>query len=139
MERYGKSYKSSKWIERLNEKNCEYDVLMNMCYNPHMQLDPPFLELSSLQKEDLISIAESYSYYKNTSIDDSTVQNIIQQLEILDPGLNRPLYLIFLIDAWIDNRDLSKWNKSFILDSVLAREIHRIKLILKMLLMMIYS
>lgn len=49
----------------------------------------------------------------------------------MDPGLNRPLYLIFLIDAWIDNRDLSKWNKSFILDSVLAREIHRIKLILK--------
>ncbi len=132
LERYGKSYKTSKWVERINERNCEYDALLNLCYNPNMQLDPPFLVLSSLMEEELISIAQSYYHYNvNASIDSSTVQTIIKQLGILDPGLNRPLYLIFLIDAWIENRDLSKWNKTFILESVLARELHRIKVILK--------
>lgn len=132
LERHGKSYKTSKWIEKINEKNCKYDVLMNMCYNPMMQLDPPFLELSSLSKDDLVSIAQSYYFFKkNDFIDDSIIQCIIEQLSVLDPEFNRPLYLIFLVDAWIDSGDLSKWNKTFILESVLDRELHRINLIIK--------
>lgn len=131
LERYGKSYRTAKWIERLNERNCEYDALVNMCYNPTMCLDPQFLVLPSLLKEELVSIAENYCNYNNTLIESSTIQSIINQLDILDPGYNRPLYLIFLIDAWLDNKDLSNWNKKFILESVLIRELHRIKLILR--------
>lgn len=131
LERQGKSYKTSKWIERLNERNCEYDVLINTCYNPSLNLDPPFLVLSSLSRENLVSISQNYSDYNNVIIDDSTIQDIIKQLSILDPGFNRPLYLIFLIDTWLCNGNLSKWNKTFILDNVLTRELHRIKLIIK--------
>ena len=132
LERYGKSYKSSKWIERLNEKNCKYDALLSILYNPENKLDPPLLELFPLENENLTLIAQNYSLRLNMTIDDLTIEKIINYLETLDPISRRPLYFIFLIDAWLStNGNLSEWDKPFVLENILLRELHRIRLIIQ--------
>lgn len=125
IERNGKNYSDAVWIKTMEnviyfESNKKQ--FRNACFNSE-----EFLRLNPIEDKLLTQIIRSYAGKFNKFLSINESNKLICYLREIDPGLRRPLYALFIVDAWIDGINISKLNSSNILDYILEKEIDRIK------------
>lgn len=86
---------------------------------------PDFLELSGIGEEDYIKLIDAYCRaYANTSLNETDMQVILKYIsdELSDPIRKvEPLYVLFSVDAFLQEKQLNHWNKQELLKNVLQR------------------
>ena len=115
------------WIKQLYANVHHEQKLKSACYQEN------FLVLQPLLDDDLLTIIRNYALalkQNNGKIDhvlpDAT-KLLLQKLKTIDPGLCRPLYAMFLTDAYVSGQNPEQWNRTDILDYVTIREQKRLK------------
>lgn len=87
------------------------------------------LILNTTGDEELVRIIENYIRnigYENQP-NDVDKKNMLNTLELIDPGIKRPLFALFIADAWIDNcLNLKDWNRERAVSYVANKELRRI-------------
>ena len=102
------------WYELLNLYANSPRKLKNVCYQEN------FLELKPLSDSDLKEIMRNYiEKYSHNEIDED---KLLKVLENVDKDLKRPLYALFISDAWLNDDNLTKWSRNEILDYMYDRE-----------------
>ena len=77
---------------------------------------------------DLLEIIENYAKAFNDNVlPDAEKQMLLDKLKSIDPDLCRPLYAMFLTDAYVEGKNPERWNQRDILDYVTERETRRLK------------
>ena len=88
------------------------------------------LELGRIDDESIISITEDYikSVGCKRQINDEDKENIIVTLDKVDPDNHRPLFALFIADAWIDDpKKLRNWDEEAAVKYVANKEQERIE------------
>ncbi|MBQ9278128.1 MAG: leucine-rich repeat protein [Lachnospiraceae bacterium] len=86
------------------------------------------IDLKALDDVCLKSIIIDYITKQNNTLDFSQipVDLIIEKLKDIDIELKRPIFALFIADAWVNNEELTKWDKEDALDYLLKREKDRL-------------
>jgi len=106
----------------------QHDVMAAQ-YRP--ATDAPFLDdnnlmrLRPLNDDDMISVVNDYAAAFDAQVDASL---IIETLKKIDPELRRPLYALFVTDAYLVGNDLRTWDRESALEYVYLKERERILL-----------
>jgi hypothetical protein len=92
---------------------------------------PGLLPLKPMDEAGLSAIITNYLKGINKSLpDQNTIQKIIATLKSIDPEGRRPLYLLFLADAWaLQGEKILIWDRSKLLSWIHQNELKRIRLI----------
>lgn len=113
----------SAWTKRLYDNVHNESKLKETCYQK------TFLKLSPLSDYDLMDIIGNYAtalqeYKLKTGkiLANSKKQMLLHKLKTIDPDLCRPLYAMFLTDAYMDSNDPEQWKREDILNYVIDRE-----------------
>ena len=88
-----------------------------------------FLELSKLNDESILKIIEDYlsSIGTDKILTDMDRETMLTTLEAADPDMHRPLFALFIADAWVDNsEELKKWDDEAAVKYVVDKELDRI-------------
>ena len=124
----GRSQEDFAWTKRLYSNVRNEIKLKGTCYRK------TFLSLSPLSDQYLLDIMENYvaalqgNKWKTVRVlADKKKQMLLQKLKTIDPDLYRPLYAMFLADAYVDNKDIEQWKRKDILDYVISREKKRLQ------------
>ena len=90
--------------------------------------------LSPLDDHDLLDIIGNYalalgqnSEYADCMLPDTVKRLLLQKLKSIDPQLHRPLYALFLTDAFVTGNNPEQWERNDILEYVTEREQKRLK------------
>ena len=117
----------SGWIKQLYANVRHEQKLKSACYQEN------FLVLQPLLDDDLLTIIKNYALALeqngrkiNHVLPDAT-ELLLQKLKSVDPELCRPLYAMFLTDAYVSGQNPKQWNRKDILDYVAVREQKRLK------------
>ena len=99
-------------------------ALRNVCFRES------FLSLLPLSDGDLKEIIKAYAaaikpWEKELSAEETEL--LLKKLKEIDPELCRPLYAMFLTDAFIEGMAPEHWNQKNVLDYVLEREQKRLE------------
>lgn len=92
-----------------------------------------FLNLQPLSDDNLKKIIKNYAiamkseYNQGNIMSDEKADMLLQKLKTIDPILYRPLYAMFLTDAYIEGNDSERWNREDILDYIIGRENKRLR------------
>ena len=84
--------------------------------------DKQFLCLKAPHDNDIKKIIRNYGLYKGEMIEDPVIDLLVRTLEKVDPGFKRPLYAMFITDAYCENEDPTTWDKESVLEWVTERE-----------------
>ena len=113
----------SPWIHQLYSGVRHIDKLKKVSYKEN------YLKLQPLLDSDLLSIMETYAsalwqngMRVNKSLSNAKKLMLLQKLSIIDPVLCRPLYALFLTDAYVEGYDLDGWSRESTLNYVIRRE-----------------
>ena len=84
----------------------------------------PLISLRSLSKESLQEVMRQYSAkVENKTMEQSTAELLQRKLaQDIDPHMQRPLYAIFMAEAWANGDNPENWKKGEALEHVLNRE-----------------
>lgn len=122
-----RDYQDSAWTKHLYSDVHDGNKLKKTCYHE------TFLNLPPLSDHDLLDIIGNYATAlqgdkpKETRVLTYKIkQMLLQKLKAIDPGLCRPLYAMFLTDAYMDNNDPEQWKTEDILSYVISREKKRL-------------
>lgn len=113
------------WITQLYSSVHNEARLKKACYKE-------FLNLQPLSDDNLRKIIKSYAiairpeYNKGNTISDEKTEMLLQKLRTIDPNMYRPLYAMFLTDAYIEGNDPERWSREDILDYIIGRENKRL-------------
>lgn len=116
--------------EQNDKRATLFTALTEEDYNGRLkgyQWKEDFISIKPLQKDSIKRILRSYIEYRTKDIDDNAVENLFMTLEKIDPDLRRPLYAMFIADAYCDNEDPSHWDRERVLNWVTEREDKLIK------------
>lgn len=116
LERDGESLDSSSWGSGLRAEVGRATLIRRSCWRE------PFLQLEPLQEEELLCIMEDYAAKIGKRLDEKTAQQLLEALKSTDPELRRPLYAMFLTDAWANGKEPEQWGQKAVLDYVLQQE-----------------
>lgn len=112
-----------RWIKQLYENVRYKNKLMNTCYQEK------FLELKPLIYQNLKDIIDKYALaiqqengVKKGKLSDDEQQMLLKKLKDIDPKLYRPLYAMFLTDAYVRGKNPERWSRKDVLDYVVDRE-----------------
>lgn len=115
------------WAKQLYADVRHEQKLKNSCYRGI------FLVLKPLEDDNLLSIIGSYALAINRDsghiervLPDAVKQHLLQTLKSIDPILYRPLYALFLTDAYVTGQNPEHWNRNDILDYITIREQKRL-------------
>ena len=111
----------------------DFDHFLEECYNCCLYYDYSnksyefidnngLLKVSPCTEENVFSIISLYcqSVY-NQSPDQNTIQNLQEKLKSIDCK-NRPLYALFIADAWCNGADITNWDRTDALEMVINKE-----------------
>jgi hypothetical protein len=118
-------YKDPYWMQQL-QKGASYNSrLMQHLHSPGL------LPLKPMNEAGLSAIIKNYLKGINKSLpDQNTIQKIIATLKSIDSEGRRPLYLLFLADAWaLQGEKILIWDRSKLLSWIHQNELKRIRLI----------
>lgn len=89
--------------------------------------------LNNMSEDIIPSIIEDYIINQNPEamISDESLDLIINTLQSVDSEYRRPLYALFIADAWLNNADVRKWDRDDALRYLLSREMQRLTSIVK--------
>ncbi|NJE74031.1 hypothetical protein E0L15_05320 [Pseudoflavonifractor sp. SW1122] len=116
LERDGETLDSSSWGSGLSAEVFRPKTIRESCWKE------TFLQLFPLQEEALLRIMKDYADTAGKSLPEAQAQQLVETLKTTDPGLRRPLYAMFLTDAWVNGEKPEKWGQKAVLDYVLQRE-----------------
>ena len=116
LERDGESLDESSWGSGLKAEVGRVALIRRSCWREL------FLQLSPLHDEALLRIMKDYADTAGKSLPEAQAQQLVETLKITDPELRRPLYAMFLTDAWVNGEKPEKWGQKAVLDYVLKRE-----------------
>ena len=75
----------------------------------------PYIKLERMSKEEIKRIVKQFA----PKVDTGTV---FSALRMIDPGLERPLFALFIADALQEGKDVAEWNREQALEYILNRE-----------------
>lgn len=109
IERDGQSCEESSWGSQLQGAMQRSRIAKALCYRE------PFLALQPLQEAELQTILQNYIEAWGKAWKPEEIQSLLQALQTVDPELQRPLYALFVADAWVQERTppSGTGNKSF--------------------------
>lgn len=116
LERDGESLDESSWGSGLKAEVGRVALIRRSCWREL------FLQLSPLHDEALLRIMKDYADTAGKSLPEAQAQQLVETLKITDPELRRPLYAMFLTDAWANGEKPERWGQKAVLDYVLQRE-----------------
>ena len=116
LERDGETLDSSSWGSGLRAEVGRATLVRRSCWRE------PFLQLFPLQEEELLRIMTDFAATVGKSLPEAKAQQLLETLKTTDPGLRRPLYAMFLTDAWANGEKPERWGQKAVLDYVLQRE-----------------
>lgn len=117
--------KVASWVTQLYSSIHNEVGLKKACYKD-------FLNIQPLSDDNLKIIIKNYAmamkpeYNKGYTMSDKIADMLLQKLKTIDPYLYRPLYAMFLTDAYIEGNDPERWNREEILDYIIGRENKRL-------------
>ena len=116
LERDGASLDESSWGSGLKVEVGRLTLVRRSCWRE------PFLQLNSLQEEELLRIMTDFAATVGKNLPEAKGQQLLETLKTTDPELRRPLYAMFLTDAWANGEEPEQWGQKAVLDDVLKRE-----------------
>lgn len=116
LERDGESVDSSSWGSGLRAEVGRVTLVRRSCWKE------PFLQITPLQEEELLRIMTDFAATVGKSLPEAKAQQLLETLKTTDPELRRPLYAMFLTDAWANGKEPEQWGQKAVLDYVLQRE-----------------
>ncbi|OUN99219.1 hypothetical protein B5F98_02350 [Pseudoflavonifractor sp. An44] len=116
LERDGANLDSSSWGSGLRAEVGRVTLVRQSCWRE------PFLQLEPLQEEELLCIMTDFAATVGKNLPEAKGQQLLDTLKTTDPELRRPLYAMFLTDAWANGEKPEKWGQKAVLDYVLQRE-----------------
>ena len=116
LERDGETLDSSSWGSGLSAEVFRPKTIRESCWKE------TFLQLFPLRDEALLRIMTDYADTAGERLPEAQAQQLVETLKITDPGLRRPLYAMFLTDAWANGEKPEQWGQKAVLDYVLKRE-----------------
>ena len=116
LERDGESLDESSWGIGLKSHVYRAKSIRESCWKE------PFLQITPLQEEELLRIMTDFAATVGKSLPEAKGQQLLDSLKTTDPELRRPLYAMFLTDAWANGEKPEKWGQKAVLDYVLQRE-----------------
>lgn len=119
LEREGTNLENASWCSHMMEDSYGFsENMLNYCYKRS------FLQLKPLQKEDLQNIMVDYyrtaTLGKELLIDEKNL--LFDTLQNIDKSLMRPLFALFLTDAFADGYNPEHWDKTKALDILSRKE-----------------
>jgi len=118
----------SGWIKQLYANVRHEQKLKSACYRRD------FLVLPPLGDHDLLDIIGNYasaisqnSGHADHMLPNTVKQLLLQKLRFIDPQFHRPLYALFLTDAFVMGNNPEQWEHNDILDYVTEREQKRLE------------
>lgn len=122
----------SGWAKQLYTDVRHEQKLKNACYQGN------FLTLKPLSDNDLLDIIENYALapkqndgHTNRMLPDAIKQMLLRKLKSIDPVLCRPLYALFLTDAYVAGNNPEQWDRNDVLDYITTRERDRLRFNIK--------
>ena len=116
LERDGESLDSSSWGIGLKSHVYRAKSIRESCWKE------AFLQMIPLQDEELLRIMTDYADTAGERLPEVKAQQLLETLKTTDPELRRPLYAMFLTDAWANGEEPEQWGQKAVLDYVLQRE-----------------
>ena len=116
LERDGETLDSSSWGSGLSAEVFRPKTIRESCWKE------TFLQLFPLQEEELLRIMKDYADTAGKRLPEAQAQQLLETLKTTDSGLRRPLYAMFLTDAWANGEKPERWGQKAVLDYVLQRE-----------------
>ena len=116
LERDGESLDESSWGIGLKSHVYRAKSIRESCWKE------TFLQLFPLRDEELLCIMTDYADTAGERLPEAKAQQLLKTLKTTDPGLRRPLYAMFLTDAWANGEKPERWGQKVVLDYVLQRE-----------------
>lgn len=116
IERDGSNLNDCSWGNILQKEMCRPNYVMAFCWKDI------FLQLAPLSDEDLLNIIKQYANWKNKKLNSPEDKKMLNILKIIDPNLYRPLYALFISDAWFNGDKPEYWDRKQILQYVLDKE-----------------
>ena len=110
------------WVAQLYEDVHDKSKLKRRCYRDS------FLELDPLDDAPLKAVMRSFAEKQREQgkahalPGEADCRMLLDKLDEIDPGLRRPLYALFLTDAWMDGQDVTHWDRERAMDEILDRE-----------------
>ena len=125
---FGREQEDSAWTKQLYSDVHNEIKLKKSCYRK------TFLSLSQLSDQNLLDIMENYvaaiqvdKLEADRVPTDTQKQMLLNKLKAIDSDLCRPLYAMFLADAYVNSNDIEQWKREDILDYVISREKKRLQ------------
>ena len=116
LERDGESLDESSWGIGLKAQVYRAKSIRESCWKE------AFLQIIPLHDEELLRIMTDFSATVGKRLPEAKAQQLLETLKNTDPELRRPLYAMFLTDAWANEEKPEKWGQKAVLDYVLQRE-----------------
>ena len=116
LERDGESLDESSWGIGLKSHVYRAKSIRESCWKE------AFLQIIPLHDEELLRIMTDFSATVGKNLPEAKAQQLLETLKNTDPELRRPLYAMFLTDAWANEEKPEKWGQKAVLDYVLKRE-----------------
>ena len=90
------------------------------------------IELSPMEDEEICSIVGDYIEGQGSAKISSSdaIELIVETLKSVDSEGRRPLYALFIADAWLDDEELRKWDRKDALEYLLKKERQRLSRII---------
>ena len=121
VERDGQCVDDADWIAMIKRGDITGTFVSQCCYAKD------FLRLQPLSSDDIQKIMVDYAKHLNEMPSADEVVNLLKQLTTIDIKLVRPLYALFVVDAWHTDREALHWDREQILNYVIDREQQRIR------------
>ena len=108
------------WYERMKSTGIDPQILLETQYGESEN----FLALKPLNESALKELMQSYAkiVYDGHKLTKKETEMLYQALEKTDPGLCRPLYAMFLADAFLHTGDPREWDRETVLRELTERE-----------------
>ena len=116
VERDGSSLDESSWGSGLKAEVRRAKSIRETCWKE------TFLQLFPLRDEELLRIMTDFAATVGKNLPEGKAQELLGTLKTTDSELRRPLYAMFLTDAWANGEKPEQWGQKSVLDYVLKRE-----------------
>ena len=116
IERDGQNCDDSSWGELFVNSLKNRKFVQDNCYQSEL------LELQPMEELELQQIMEDYAEQSGRKLTQEQSGQLFQILQTVDEGLCRPLYALFIADAWVHDNNPIHWDKNRILEYVIQKE-----------------
>ncbi len=112
-----------------NTKDDQDDILLHSLYENDLngQLsnhiwNKKHLKLGRFEDDEVKEVISSYARHRKLMMSEEVMENLINILHVIDEDYMRPLYALFIVDAWSEGFDLANCKLESIIEWIIERE-----------------